>query len=270
MHLLRRNLKLQPGLNSHPIIMMQFHIPFNRSISSTQVCMQVSKRPGLPPLFTTLDPRRLTSTNFRSIAGNISCRLRNKTTPEYKSSLIHYKRIGRIYVPFPEGTDGFFYYHSGPAYAPVAGELRFRVVPSANPDNFNTGHDLVQFHGGLPWSAPLPVLLQRPSYSALLPILKLDLPTLASIIELIDTKGMPLVDSDVKLIHSLGQPFYADLSKTRITYRVVQGSTIGKSRMFQLLADRRKAASGAVIGAPYTGGLIFLPGACLKHAQESI
>ncbi|KAF5340905.1 hypothetical protein D9758_012162 [Tetrapyrgos nigripes] len=54
------------------------------------------------------------------------------------------------YLPFPEKTSGFFYYHS-PQNAPLfAGGMRFRVCPSNDLKTFQDGSDLLK-RNGFPW-----------------------------------------------------------------------------------------------------------------------
>lgn len=66
--------------------------------------------------------------------------------------------IGGIHPPFPTGTHGFLYYMPGPAYAPVAGEVRFRITTGKSRDAFASGMDLGAYgpsaHGS-PWRIPL-------------------------------------------------------------------------------------------------------------------
>ncbi|KAI1781648.1 hypothetical protein LXA43DRAFT_859785, partial [Ganoderma leucocontextum] len=64
---------------------------------------------------------------------------------------------------FPAGTHGFLYYSVPPNSSPLAGELRFRITPSRDPQSFATGSVLLT-ERGMPWRYPLYKIVCRPNY----------------------------------------------------------------------------------------------------------
>jgi hypothetical protein len=243
-----RSTSLYGFVKTGHVMLLQSRMISIRPISCT------ARLPRLPAI-TTLDSRRLVASDFRSLSGLTKHTVIDQTSSGPRVAQFHYKqkRNSRC-VPFPHTTDGFFYFHLGPSYAPVAGELRFRVVESARTDDFDAGHDLLDFHGALPWSKPLPVLLQHKAYDAIASLLMRDYaPVIASIMNQIEHRKLPNMTSEVSLIHSLGQPLYGDVSTRLISHRIASGSTVGPNRNFQLFADQRETLNGAKVGNPYTG-----------------
>jgi hypothetical protein len=226
----------------------------SRMISIRRISCNARLRGLRLPEITTLDSRRLSTSDFLSLSGLTEHAVRHQTSSGPRVARFHYKRMATTYVRFPNAADGFFYFHPGPSYAPVAGELRFRIVESARPDDFNAGHDLLDIHGALPWSIPFPPLIQHKVYDAFASLIMRDYSSsFAPVMQQIEQKKLPNMTSDVNLIHSLGQPLYGDMSLRGTTYRIANGSMVGPSRVFHLLADRRKTLNGTQVGLPYTG-----------------
>ena len=67
---------------------------------------------------------------------------------------------------FPPNTTGFLYYHVPPYSSPLAGEVRFRITPSSDPDSFATGSDLLM-ENGVPWRIPLLYVAGRDAFNDL-------------------------------------------------------------------------------------------------------
>jgi hypothetical protein len=231
------------------------NVLWGASTISSRGLSTTSSRLGSPhlPSLTTLNPLQLSSSDFRSLSDRTRYKIKHDSAFGPKWAIAYFKTLGHQ-RPFPNGTHGFFYFHPGPTHAPVAGQLRFRVVESTKPDDFDVGHDLLDLRGGLPWSIPLPVLLQHKIYDAFASLLMRDFaPVFASIMQKIEQKELPIMTSDVNLIHSLGQPLYGDMSLRSTTYRIANGCMVGPNRNFQLLADRRRTVKGTQVGTPYTG-----------------
>jgi hypothetical protein len=196
-----------------------------RGIASTPA--RLGRGPRVPPL-TTLHPQHLQPSDFRSLSGQS---IAYAYTPTFSTRFqVKYHAKNHESTPFPEAAKGFWYFHPGPSHAPIAGGLRFRIVNSGNPADFDVGHDLLDFHGRLPWSIPLPSLFCRQAYVALASLLmSTPTPVYLSIIEQIENDQMPKTNSDGVVIHSLGQRLYADLSSTSLVYRIASGDKLDPS-----------------------------------------
>ena len=57
-------------------------------------------------------------------------------------------------LSYPRDTEGFLYYFTSSNYPRIAGELRFRVTSSDDPESFESGSDLLKSNGQI-WSRPL-------------------------------------------------------------------------------------------------------------------
>ncbi|KAJ3525703.1 hypothetical protein NMY22_g10466 [Coprinellus aureogranulatus] len=132
----------------------------------------------------TLDPSRLTRSDIIDMSGKLGCYLVPKGTPRNTEQLtVRYKalapkkvQIPRIQIPFPPGTTGVFYFNDRRRFHPVAGDIRFRVLPvntdqvSVNNVDFSAqfaqGHDLLGHDGLFPWRISLLSIMyaRRPIY----------------------------------------------------------------------------------------------------------
>ncbi|KAF5340903.1 hypothetical protein D9758_012164 [Tetrapyrgos nigripes] len=91
-------------------------------------------------------PNSLTSDDHLDLSGKKAANLWYRRTAHV---YFHYD-FADNFLPFPEKTSGFFYYHS-PQNAPLfAGGMRFRVCPSNDPKTFQDGFDLLK-RNGFPW-----------------------------------------------------------------------------------------------------------------------
>jgi hypothetical protein len=156
--------------------------------------------------------------------------------------------------PFPKGTQGFLYYAPGPKHAPIAGALRFRVTESRDPGAFHSGHNLIHHNGGTPWGITLLSLgtsraIYRPLYDLLVspkqPRLISD--TLKDVL-----KTKTKITGTV--VHSLGQPFMLDLSRSA-TICIASGHSVGPGINTPILGVQRHAGDGK-LHYPYTGGFL--------------
>jgi hypothetical protein len=121
---------------------------------------------------------------------------------------VHTINAKPIHVPFPAATTGFLYYHQNSV--PASGEVRFRITPSDDPAAFASGTDLLMPHS-IPWGIPLVGIAKRtspPSHVGLKELLLRDnLVTTTTMDECARMK----VSRGSRMIHSLGQPFFANL-----------------------------------------------------------
>ncbi|KAJ7222320.1 hypothetical protein GGX14DRAFT_352860 [Mycena pura] len=129
----------------------------------------------------TLDPRRFTAAQYVDISASpLRSQFRRMRSMQVADP--HRRQFGDQLatsdVPFPPATRGFLYFFSPPAQSPLAGGVRFRVVPQAPAPNrvgpaFAAGHDLLMAHG-LPWHLPVWEILTRRAYSCLRDVLVKD------------------------------------------------------------------------------------------------
>ncbi|TFK48104.1 hypothetical protein OE88DRAFT_1665206 [Heliocybe sulcata] len=66
--------------------------------------------------------------------------------------------------PFPEGTQGFFYWYIDTGAPLLAGQVRFRVTDSEDPASFSAGKDLCLPTGEL-WTLPLIAIASGERYT---------------------------------------------------------------------------------------------------------
>ena len=123
------------------------------------------------PLLSTLRQEHLTRTDFRNWSELVRPRLRTRFDT---SCQVSYARIGPDYQHFPKYTCGFLYFHR-PSFAPrEAGEVRFRVVPSGDLEDFASGTDLRGYDGVMPYQISLVRIINSPGLDPVLEILKHD------------------------------------------------------------------------------------------------
>jgi hypothetical protein len=210
-------------------------------------------RPSLPSL-TTLHPQLLQPSDFHSLSSMQAVRINYDTRESNEPSDIYYKAIGKNRIPFPTEARGFFYFHPGPSYAPIAGELRFRVVPTGSPTDFNQGHDLLAINQCLPWSIPLATLLSFKGYSGLASLLKCHfMPTLSSVLERVKEDKLQKARTNSTIIHALGQPLFTRVDQISITHCIAKGEELGEPRSWCMFSDHRGQGKTARRFAPYTG-----------------
>jgi hypothetical protein len=190
--------------------------------------LQVLARPGRPAGITTLAVSQLSASDFIAPAGKLRCALR-------RIDGVQTQIIYKSHVPFPVGTQGFLYYHPGPAYAPIAGEVRFRIVKSGRPEDFQSGKDLLQHAVPLPWSIPLFVIFQFLSYKRLAHVIK-DCGVVSE-----DTLGavrggrpnIPIVTRNSRILHSIGQRIYFDVCQPVLIF--ARGNTLSAQERLSFL-----------------------------------
>jgi hypothetical protein len=101
----------------------------------------------------TLLPSRLSPSDLLHPSGHLSLKLdthvshldQGNTGTGTGTGILPYRwsADAKRYAPWPKDAKGFLYHRRGPAHAPIAGELRFRVVNSGRPEDFERGSDLM-------------------------------------------------------------------------------------------------------------------------------
>jgi hypothetical protein len=195
--------------------------------------------------FSTLDPSRLTPHDFVDLSG--------RKQRSFGQTQILYKGSPRTRVPFPAGTQGFFYYIPGPAHAPIAGELRFRVTTGPDVGSFERGRDLLSADedGRRPWTIPAAAIFQSTSkYTRICEtIMNVDRTVDAALAAAARAGARRVIPSSV-VIHSLGQPFTHDLSHGFFDVRVAAGHDVHDRLRLGVPFDGRASQERTL---PYTG-----------------
>jgi hypothetical protein len=112
--------------------------------------------------FSTLTPSKLLPSDWLEISGKSDGRVRYDHAPAASPTCcLNFRHGGALSngdcrPVFPPRTRGFLYTHTVPGH-PAAGEVRLRLVRTADPARFGEGRDLVMA-SGLPWALPLPML----------------------------------------------------------------------------------------------------------------
>jgi hypothetical protein len=112
---------------------------------------------------------------------------------------------------FPKAL-GFLYYDPGPVFAPIAGEVRFRIVHSGLPGDFEHGHDLMAEGRPVPWRIPLAGVLRNKTHRPLATLITATSDAAAQFCGLGDSDlNLPPTDPDAIVLHSLRQPFWVNI-----------------------------------------------------------
>jgi hypothetical protein len=187
----------------------------------------------------TLNPIHLTPADYMNLSGRVCIHGASFWKP------------GNTNLQFPGQTHGFFYYVPGPAHAPVAGEVRFRITPDADPGSFADGHDLVFPDSPAPWRVPLVSIIQsKRSYNHMYErlckdgIISKDLAA-----EVREHKSSSTRRKrTTPILHSLSQPFYHEVSKVCIHLCVAKGHQLSTLVRMELPLEYPRTYAGGSSG----------------------
>jgi hypothetical protein len=181
---------------------------------------------------TTLAIPRLSVSDFVSLSAKMSYFLTH-------SDGVQGQIIYKTHVPFPTETQGVFYYHPGPAHAPIAGEVRFRIVENGRPADFHAGKDLLRHSVPLPWSIPLVAVFQIANYAPFAHLVKASGLLGKDILRSLrgGAAKMPRVNKNSRIIHSLGQRIHIDAYEPRLM--IAHGNALKGPLSTHLLDDTR-------------------------------
>jgi hypothetical protein len=214
--------------------------------SWTYFCSTAARRD-----LSTLQPSKLTPDDFLDLSGR-------KQAIFDKTSIIYWPRNSRERVPFPAGTQGYFYYVPGPAHAPLAGEVRFRITRRTGVDAFAEGHDLRRAHRSEPWAISVAAILRdTATHRHLRDLLVADGAADAAMIAVARALVPPVIPTST-IVHSLGQPFLHNLASQRLggDLRIADGNTIHPRLEIEPPLDRRKIGDKPFEDRiPYTGAI---------------
>jgi hypothetical protein len=222
----------------------------SRRLAAANFCLRggsaINKR-----YISTLDPVRLTSADFIDLSGRKTYTIR----AGQKSGRFMYAYSRRAEAVFPGKTQGFLYYSPGPAHAPIAGEVRFRITDSPDPVRFANGRDLLMPDMPVPWSISLMNLLSakdvhRPLCNI---ILERDRSVSLELATSIREHKDGLVKRKLRVLHSLGQPFILGVSATEVNIRVASGNRLRNDLRLNLPHDTRGELGKSLRERQYTG-----------------
>ncbi|TFY51235.1 hypothetical protein EVG20_g11096 [Dentipellis fragilis] len=195
--------------------------------ASSSKLLPTPNRKRSRPWFSTLDPTRLTPSDFCNISGKSYV----KPFREYHGDIpfpLHYSRMAK----FPAGTQGFFYYAlpfrgSGPD---EHGEVRFRVTPGDDVMDFAAGQDLL-VPNGLPWRVALGrIALHKTCDDASAMLLRDKLVTKETLAAIRDGTFKYQRSPNRRLVRGIGQPFSVDLSTRQWLLNIVSGAEVRQLR----------------------------------------
>ncbi|TFY69380.1 hypothetical protein EVG20_g3173 [Dentipellis fragilis] len=194
--------------------------------ASSSKLLPTPNRKRRRPWFSTLDPTRLTPSDFCIISA------KNRARPfrEYRGVApfqFYYSRLDGK-PKFPPGTQGFFYYASpsrgsGPD---EHGEVRFRVTPGDDVMDFAAGQDLL-YPDGLPWKVTLGRIALHKTYNDVsVMLLRDNLVTEEMLAAIRDGTFKYQRSPNRRLVSRIGQPFSVDLSRRHWLLNVVIGAEV--------------------------------------------
>jgi hypothetical protein len=140
--------------------------------------------------------------------------------------------------------------HKAPAYAPLAGEIRFRITPSSDTNSFALGTDLLQPDLPIPWGISLIHVLKKGIYQHLAQLLlHHDRSASESMVSAVHAMGIYTASP---IIHSLGQPFRYDLANPEVILTMIRGVSVNRT---PLVFNQIRPADGTIhrIRSAYTG-----------------
>jgi hypothetical protein len=167
----------------------------------------------------TLDANRLSRRDLLDLSGRVARTLRI-TGVEAVGSL-KFRVSHKKSIPFPAHARGFLYFRPGPEHAPLAGEIRFRCVPTSLPEDFATGTDLyMDYDPTIPWFISLHAALKsRTMYTGIAISLLRDNLVSES---LKSQAAMWKTRHSLKhpMIHSLDQHFVVDFQQRSVSLNI--------------------------------------------------
>lgn len=197
-------------------------------------CAKEDARLKLNRVITTVDPARLSESDFLDLAGIFNCTIHVHSPPFTSGAFQARFRAGpqeeevRLEKPsrylWPESAKGFLYYCVPEARHPATGQVRFRCIKRHGSTAFQKGKDLL-LSSGLPWSLPVANIIKHKSYQPLLDLLvhenhvSSELVASYTNLQLFPSRGRPV-------IYALKQPFVWKGTSKRLYLWIAHGDSI--------------------------------------------
>jgi hypothetical protein len=218
---------------------------------------RASKRTRMKRVISTLNPEKLLPSDFVDISRWKHSTFASSPThvprshsyepAKHPTFNITFEMKRDSFIPFPQSTCGFLYYHSPPDLPPSAGQLRFRLTPNNQPSSFANGSDLM-LSNGLPWHIPVWWIASRPPLAGARHQLLRDnlvtdefLTKCKRIFPIGDMRHTSLT------LHALGQPFPIRCDKTQVSLWVVGRDKVEPLTIQNAFRDNRRGCQ------PYRG-----------------
>lgn len=234
----------------------------------------------------TLDPSAYTTEDILDISGLQApeIRLAGRTDPgscgvgiaRYEGMRVTRTGVtgnGYSHVPFPAGTAGIFYFQNRTSIHPLAGDIRFRVLPVDavrdwelvdTADLFAMGHDLLLTDGFSPWSISLLSLAvkRRLGFYDFMKergyITEEAEMQLKAVKRSVSGHGVKYMQGRGKILEHITDPFVLDLHPTMTSLILLQEERIVPHIFItrQITAKRLKSTTGQSIAPgypPYSG-----------------
>ncbi|RPD54407.1 hypothetical protein L226DRAFT_616713 [Lentinus tigrinus ALCF2SS1-7] len=170
-----------------------------------------------------------------------------------------YPRVTVLHDPPLEDSGGnlagFLYYHQPPHAPPLAGELRFRITASGDPESFPSGVDYTM-EQGIPWSMPLPTIAGNQTFAPILHLLTdVDATVPHRVMELARENQYTFTSGSVqasRYLYAFGQPFHLPLTRRAPVFEFVGKERVVRRRLEHITAFcigpwRHYPRSGSII-----------------------
>lgn len=191
----------------------------------------------------TLDPKNLSASGHwpREISRKFDVSYTIQTRSSFVPGMtIRYTTENRRYIPFPDKTRGFLYYHApDPGNPDFSGSLRFRVISESGSNSFKNGVDL-KLPSGAVWEVYLYAALQTVRHGALVIKLVEEGLVSPSVIEKLRKLPPVLLHASSQIIYNLDDPFIARLHSTESLVVMTQ-DYIGCGQLMPCFLDSRRS-----------------------------
>ncbi|KDQ60099.1 hypothetical protein JAAARDRAFT_595724 [Jaapia argillacea MUCL 33604] len=130
---------------------------------------KISRQSPLRWLPQTLDPKKLTSSDFIRIPSTYRVPVRSPGRSTGKFIISQIRMLGsghksEIDQGFPSNLQGFFYYDHDELAPQLLSTIKFRITDSDDPSGFTVGRDLC-FSNGVPWHMYIATIAAHRSYT---------------------------------------------------------------------------------------------------------
>jgi hypothetical protein len=185
----------------------------------------------------TFDVQKLTMNDLLDLSGITSGPV--LVSGADRPAIITFKSKLNKRIPFPAGTRGFLYFQPGPDHAPIAGNIRFRLLPSPCFQEFARGVDLSVHEGAhTPWQIPLAsVLKSKIAYAAIATSLLRDDLVCETLLSQRESYSTNTANRS-QIIHSLDQLFVLDLQQRAVHIIVASGPEMLKLKFVMPIDSR--------------------------------
>ncbi|TFK83910.1 hypothetical protein K466DRAFT_602453 [Polyporus arcularius HHB13444] len=210
----------------------------------------------------TLDRKRLTREDYVTFTPwtgpGCALQVREHSDGRPRVALLRSPQLDTKLQSRPKNEGGGFLYYRRPLHAPpLAGELRFRLTPSNDPDGFLHGLDYTPAEtAGFPWCLHLPDIARNLSFAPIRHLLTVSDGLVPQRLMNIAWKHPRLNQAGstrrTRYLHAFGQPFALPLERTCHTFTFVGTERLDRATLQALTCIPRTGSDGI-----YTPNLKF-------------